>query len=175
MLRRSRPQPGAWHWPTGLTSWTSFVLLITILICIKGWLFAGYLMGLTPCKTLIPGKAALSSWSSLWMISNGYYCFSVMSYSLWPDGLQHTRLPCPSLFPSICSNSHPLSWWYHPTILTSVIAFSFCLQSFPASRSFPLSWLFTSGGQSIGASAMVIAANFIFRRIWWERKPVPLN
>ena len=77
MLRRPRPQPGAWHWPVGLTSWTSFVLLITVLICIKGGLFAGYLMGLTPCKTLTPGKAALSSWSSLQMISNGYYCGSV--------------------------------------------------------------------------------------------------
>ena len=77
MFRRPRPQPGAWHWPVGLTSWTSFVLLITVLICIKGWLFAGYLMGLTPCKTLTPGKAALSSWSSLQMISNGYYCGSV--------------------------------------------------------------------------------------------------
>ena len=89
-------------------------------------------------------------WLLLW------FSRSVASYCLWPHGLQHARLPCPSLFPSICSNSHPLSRWYHPTILSSVIALSFCLQSFPASRSFPMSWLFTSGGRSIGASASVL-------------------
>ena len=74
-----------------------------------------------------------------------------MSNSLGPHG-QHTRLPCPSLSPGVCSNSCPLSWWYHPTISFSVAPFSSCPQSFPASGSFPLSQLFTSGGQSIGAS-----------------------
>ena len=76
-----------------------------------------------------------------------------MSKSLWPHGLQHTRLPCPSPFPGASSNSCSSSRWCHPTISSSVSPFSFCLQSFPASGSFLMSWLFTSGGQSIGASA----------------------
>ena len=75
-----------------------------------------------------------------------------MSDSLWPHGLQHTRLSCPSLSPRACSNSCPLSRWCHPTISSSVVPFS-CLQSFPASGSFPVSQLFTSCGQKIGASA----------------------
>ena len=78
---------------------------------------------------------------------------SVMSDSLQPHGLQHTRLPCPSPTPGACSNSCPLSWWYHPTILSSVVPFSSQLQSFPASGSFQMSQFFTSGGQSIGVSA----------------------
>ena len=77
----------------------------------------------------------------------------VMSHSLWPHGLQHTRLPCPSPSPRACSNSCLLSQWCHPTISSSVVPFSSCLQSFPASGSFLMSWLFTSGGQSIGALA----------------------
>ena len=78
---------------------------------------------------------------------------SVMSNSLWPHGLQHTRLPCPSPTLGACSNSCPLSRWCHPTISSSVIPFSSCLQSFPASESFPVSQFFASGGQSIGVSA----------------------
>ena len=77
-----------------------------------------------------------------------------MSNSLRPHGLQHTRLPCPSLSPGAYSNSCPLSRWYHPTISSSVTHFSSCLQSFPASRSFLTSQFFESGGQSIGASAL---------------------
>ena len=76
---------------------------------------------------------------------------SVVSDSLWPHGLQHSRLPSPSLSPRVCSNSGPLSQWCHPTTSSSVVPFSSRLQSFPAS--FPISRLFTSGGQSIGASA----------------------
>ena len=79
-----------------------------------------------------------------------------MSDSLWPHGLQHTRIPHPSLFPRVCSNSCPLSQWCHPTISSSVIPFSSRLQSFPAAGSFPMSPLFTSGGQNIGASASVL-------------------
>ena len=75
-----------------------------------------------------------------------------MSNSLWRHELQHTRLPCPSPSPRVCSNSCPLSQWCHPTISSSITPFSSCLQSFSASRSFLTSWLFTSGGQSIGAS-----------------------
>ena len=76
-----------------------------------------------------------------------------MSDSLQPNGLQHARLPCPLPSPRACSNSCLLSWWCYPTISSSVIPFSSCLQSFPASGSFLKSQLFTSGGQSIGASA----------------------
>ena len=84
---------------------------------------------------------------------------SVMSNSLWTHGLQHTRLPCPSPTPGACSNSCPLSRWCHPTISSSVILFSSCHQSFPASGSFPMNWLFASGGQNIGASASVLPMN----------------
>ena len=66
---------------------------------------------------------------------------------------QHARLPCPSPSPGACSNSCPLSWWCHPTILSSVIPFSSCLQSFPESGPFLMSQFFTSGSQSIGVSA----------------------
>ena len=79
---------------------------------------------------------------------------SVMSNSLWTHGLQHTRPPCPSPAPRVYPNSCPLSWWCHPTISCSVIPFS-CLQSFPASGSFPMSQLFASGGQNTGVSASV--------------------
>ena len=75
-----------------------------------------------------------------------------MSTSLWPHGLQHARLPCPSPTPGACSNSCPLSQWCQPTISSSVIPFS-RPQSFPASGSFPVSQLFASDAQSIGASA----------------------
>ena len=90
---------------------------------------------------------------SLHSISSDQFSPSVLSDSLRPRGLQHARLPCPSPTPRACSNSCPLSWWYHPTISSSVVPFSFCLQSFSASGSFPVSQFFPSGGQSIGASA----------------------
>ena len=76
-----------------------------------------------------------------------------MSNSLWPHRLQHVRLPYPSPTPGACSNSCPSSQWYHPTISSSLIPFSSCLQSFPAPGSFPMSQFFASGGQSIGVSA----------------------
>ena len=75
-----------------------------------------------------------------------------MSDSLPPHGVQHIRLPYPSLSPRVCSNSCPLSQWCHPTVSSSVIPFSSCLQSFLAPGSFPMNQLFTSDGQSIGAS-----------------------
>ena len=84
--------------------------------------------------------------------SNQFSC-SVVSDSLRPHGLQHTRLPCPSPTPGAYSNSCPSCRWCHPTTSFSVIPFSSCLQSFPASGSFPMSWFFVSGGQSIGVSA----------------------
>ena len=81
------------------------------------------------------------------------FSHSVVSDPLQLRGLQHTSFSCPSPSPRICSNSCPLSRWCHPTILSSVAPFSSCLQSFPASGSFPMSQFFTSGGQNIGASA----------------------
>ena len=81
------------------------------------------------------------------------FSHSVMCDSLQPHGLQHARLPCPSPTLGVFSNSCPLSWWCHPTISSSVIPFSSCLQPFPASGSFPMSQFFTLGSQSIGASA----------------------
>ena len=81
------------------------------------------------------------------------FSHSVVSDSLWPHGLQHARFPCPSPTSGAYSNSCPLTQWCHPTISFSVIPFSSCLWSFPASRSFQMSQFFTSGGQSIGVSA----------------------
>ena len=72
---------------------------------------------------------------------------------LWPHGLRHARFPCPSLSSQVCSNSCPLSRWWYLTISSCVALFSLCPQSFPASRSFPISVLFASGDQSIGTSA----------------------
>ena len=88
-----------------------------------------------------------------------HFSCSVVSSSLWPHELQHTRLPCPSPTPGACSNSGLLSWWCHPTISSSVVLFSSCLQSFPASRAFPMSQFFASGGQTIGASTSVLPVN----------------
>ena len=97
-------------------------------------------------RVLDQGKDGLTTFISV------HFSCSVMSNSLQSHGLQHARLPCPSPAPRACSNSCPLSRWCHPTISSSVIPFSSCLQSFPASGSFPVSQFFTSGGQSIGVS-----------------------
>ena len=85
--------------------------------------------------------------------SSVQFSHSVVSNSLRPHELQHARPPCPSPTPGVYPNSCPSSWWCHPTISSSVIPFSSCPQSLPASGSFPMSQLFTSGGQSIGVSA----------------------
>ena len=81
------------------------------------------------------------------------FSHSVVFNSLRPHALQRTRPPCPSPTPGVYWNSCPLSWWCHPTISSSVICFSSCLQSFPESGSFQMSQLFASGGQRFGASA----------------------
>ena len=86
-------------------------------------------------------------------ISSVQFSCSVMSDSLWPHPLQHARPPYPSPTPRVYPNSCPLSWWCHPTVSSSVIPFSSCLQSFPASGSFQMSQFFPSGGQSIEVSA----------------------
>ena len=81
------------------------------------------------------------------------FSHSVVSNSLWPHGLQHSRPPCPSPTPGVYSNSCPSSRWCHPAISSSVIPFSSCLQSFPASGFFPMSQFFESNGESTGVSA----------------------
>ena len=102
-------------------------------------------------------------WYKYTMECSVQFSRSVVSNSLWPHGLQHTRPPCPSPTPRVYSNSCPLSQWCRPTISSSVVPFSSCLQSFPASRSFPMSQFFESGGQSIGvsASASVLPMNVL--------------
>ena len=118
-------------------------------------------------------------WACVVFILRAIWWFVVQSLSSiqlcnWPHGLQPTRLPCPSLSPRVCSNSCPLSWWCHPTIPSSVIPFSSCFQSFPASESFLMSQLFTPVGQSIGASASAISPSseysglISFRIDWFD-------
>ena len=94
-------------------------------------------------------------------ISSVQFSHSVVSDSLRPHESQHSRLPCPSATPGVYTNACPLSWWCHPAISSSVIPFSSCPKSLPASGSFPMSQLFTSGGQSIrvSASASVLPMN----------------
>ena len=101
---------------------------------------------------------AFNPWSML------LFSCQVMSNSLRPHGLQHTRLPFPSSPPGGWPSSCPLNRWCHPTISSSVVLFSFCLQSFLASGSFPGSQLFTSGSQSIGASASVLPMSI---QVWF--------
>ena len=140
---------------------------------IQGWFPLGWTglislltMGLSRALQHHSSKASILQRSAFFMvqllhpymttgktISSVQFSCSVVSSSLWPHGLQHARLPCPSPSPRVCSNSCPLRWWCHPPILSSVIPFSSCLQFFSASRSFLMSQLFTSGSQSIGASA----------------------
>ena len=93
-------------------------------------------------------KALQKLWITSLQFSN-----SVVSDSLWPCGLQYVRPPYPSPTPGVCSNSCPLSRWCRPTISSSVVPFSSCLQSFPASGFLPMSQFFASGGQSIRAYA----------------------
>ena len=91
----------------------------------------------------------------LWVqFSSVQFNCSVVSDSLWPHELQHARPPCPSPTPGVHSNSRPSSRWCHPVNSSSVFPFSSCPQSLPASESFPMSQLFTWGGQSTGVSAL---------------------
>ena len=100
-----------------------------------------------------------------------------MSDSLWPHGLQHPKLSDTLLSPKVCSHSCPLSQWCYPIISSSVVPFSSCPQYFPASGTFPMSQLFTSGGQNTGASAFVILMNIqgwiSFRIDWFDLLSVP--
>ena len=135
----------------GLLSWGKLTMqqcgsLVVFLPVNGAWCF---------CRCLSRFQPSMSIGLLRWHLLS----LSVVSDSLWPHGLQHTRLPCPSPSSRICSKSCPLSRWCHPTISSSVTPFSFCLQSVPASGSFPISQLFTSGGQNIGASASVFPIN----------------
>ena len=103
--------------------------------------------GLSTCKI------STIHWRLRWWFSSVQFSHSVMSDSLRPHESQHSRPPCPSPTPGVYSNSCPSSWWCHPAISSSDIRFSSCPQSLPASGSFPISQLFTWGGQSIGVSA----------------------
>ena len=93
------------------------------------------------------------STSLIFRPSSKFSC-SVMSDSLRPHELQHARPPCPSPTPRVHTDSRPLSWWCHPAISSSIVPFSSCPQSLPASESFPMSQLFAQGGQSTGVSAL---------------------
>ena len=97
------------------------------------------------------------------MISSVQFSRSVVSSSLWPHESQHTRPPCPSPTPGVHSNSHPSSQWCHPAISSSVVPFSSCPQSLPASERFPMGQLFAWGGQSTGVSAL---ASFLPTQDW---------
>ena len=123
------------------------------------------------------GCSALLSWATLCQFLPFIYVIVVESLShVWLFATPWTaacRLPCPWLAPEVCSKSCPLSCWCHPTISSSVAPYSSCLQSFPASGSLPMSWLFTSGGQSIGNSASVCPPNehselMSFRIDWFD-------
>ena len=111
--------------------------------------FSMYLLVIKPWGHIGVGQEMKKLNDSLLLL---LFSHSVMSDSLQPHGLQHTRLSCPSPSPRACSNSCPLSQWFHPTISSSVFPFSSCLQSFPALESFLTGWLLTSDGQSFGAS-----------------------
>ena len=105
-------------------------------------------------KTLMKEIKDINRWRDSpcsWSVSQ--FSHSVMSDTLRPHELQHARPPCPSPTPRVYSDSCPLSRWCHPAFLSSVVPFSSCLQSFPASGPFQLSQFFTSGGQIIGVSA----------------------
>ena len=109
-----------------------------------------------PAKWEITQNFACLPYQSPWILivrSVSKFSCSVMSESLLPHGLQHARPCCQSPTPRVYSNSCPLSGWCHPAISSSVVPFSSCPQSFPASGPFPMSQFFTSGGQSIGVSA----------------------
>ena len=112
---------------------------------------------------LFPGAQTQRSSINLLPLSSlsVHFSRSVVSDSLWPHESQHTRPPCPSPSPGVHSNSHPSSRWCHPAISSSVVPFSSCPQSLPASQSFPMSQLFAWGGQSTGVSALGLVSSIM--------------
>ena len=117
---------------------------------IAGWQFLSFTQNWKLWEGMNWAQAYLMKWNE-WKHKQALLSFSrsVVSASLWPHGLQHTSLPCPSPSSGACSNSCPLSQWCSPTISSSIIPFSSCLQSFPASGFSLMSRFFTLGGQSI--------------------------
>ena len=111
--------------------------------------------------SLIPNTISSQQWNAIISAFWGFVQSLSCVWHFWPHELQHARLLCPLLSPGVCSNSCLLSQWCPLTISSSVAPFSSCSQSFPASGSFPTSWIFTSGGQSIGASASVLLVNIL--------------
>ena len=155
---------------TRLSDWTSITLHISIFECVVSELSSFHLsifyslvnktqsLPGAPAwcgPTLFSGHGTPTSLSSICTLGSltGQFGRSVVSNSSQPHGPHHARLPCPSRTPRACSNSCPQSQWCHPTISSSVVPFSSCLQSSPASGSFQMSQLFASGGQSIAVSA----------------------
>ena len=128
-------------------------------LCYSIWTLSYSMWGLVPWPGIEPGPPALrapslSHWTTRGVPHVAFqFSRSIISDSFQPHGLQNTRPPCPSPTPRACSNSCPLTRCYHPTISSSVVPFSSCLQSFPASGSFHMSQFFTCGGQGIGVSA----------------------
>ena len=105
----------------------------------------------SPTRDWTQATAMKAASPNFWLLL--FFSHSVISNSLQPYGPQHARLPCSSLFSGVRSDSCPLNQWCYLTISSSAMPFAFCLQSFPASGSFPMSQFFASGGRSIGASA----------------------
>ena len=103
----------------------------------------------------MPLRFCLMYWHGFMLGKLLLFSHPVMFNFLWPHGMQHTRPPCPSSSPKVCPSSCPLHQWCHPASLSSDTLFSFYLQSFPASGTIPMSWLFTAGDQNTGALALV--------------------
>ena len=142
-----------WYFKTFLTqSWGN--TFSKILICLKAQI-------LSLATNTLKGQFSLKRQFNLFIfknLSSIQFSCSVVSNPLWPHESQHARPPCPSQTPGVYSNTCPSSQWCHPAISSSVVPFSSCPQSLPASGSFPMSQLFTSGGQSIG----VLTMNFYY-------------
>ena len=116
-------------------------------------LYSKLVILISPCWFYLWSTQIRCLLSSHWCFNSFQFSCSVVYDSLQPHELQHTRPPCPPPTPRVYPNSCPLSQWYHPTVSSSVVPFFSCLQSFPASRSFQMSQLFTSNGWNIGVSA----------------------
>ena len=152
------------HWPEvlGLQPWPR-ARMICILFCSISYWSCALLSRQRSCKKQRKKRTSHHAVRVALNVEKYQFSRSVVSDSLRPHGLQHTRLPCPSPTPGVCSNSCPSSRWYHPTISSSVIPLSSCLQSFPVSRSFPMSQFFASGGWSIGTSAWTLVLPMIIQ------------
>ena len=152
-IKGPEPVPSNQVWVTLQLVFCLLLLMIPQLYCLP-----------PPLPSPVSNSSCLFTWCqpldasycTVLLYFSRYYCCCSAAQScltLWPHGLHQAKLLCPSPSQRVCSNSCPSSWWCHPTISSCVVPFSSCLQSFPASGSFQMSLFFTSGGQSIGASA----------------------